>query len=63
MLLHPVAASYPRAGSKAYSLGPLPIQFGLEAALVALGHKHARVTETYAERCLALAAQVEKVMG
>jgi integrase len=36
---------------------------GLEAAQVALGHKHANVTEVYAERNLALAIQIAMESG
>jgi hypothetical protein len=38
-------------------------QRGLEAAQVALGHKYADVTQVYAERNLALAAQIAKDCG
>jgi integrase len=38
-------------------------RFGLEAAQVALGHQHARVTEIYAEKNQSLAAEVALVMG
>jgi len=37
--------------------------FGLEAAQVALGHAHAAVTEMYAERNLALAAEIAQKTG
>ena len=37
--------------------------FGLEAAQVALGHSHADVTQTYAERNLSLAVEVAKAVG
>ena len=38
-------------------------QFGLEAAQVALGHARADVTQVYAERDMALAAEVMRKIG
>lgn len=38
-------------------------RFGLEAAQVTLGHAHARITEVYAERDLALAVRVMAEVG
>jgi integrase len=38
-------------------------RFGLEAAQVALGHSQAQITEVYAERDLALAANVARQIG
>jgi integrase len=38
-------------------------RFGLEAAQVALGHERADVTQVYAEKNLALAAQVAAEIG
>jgi integrase len=38
-------------------------QFGLEAAQSVLGHAHADVTQVYAERDLALAEKVAKMIG
>jgi site-specific recombinase XerC len=37
--------------------------YGLEAAQVALGHKHARVTEIYAQRDFSLAERVAREIG
>jgi integrase len=37
--------------------------FGLEGAQVALGHKHVRVTETYAERDQSLGRRVAEQLG
>ena len=36
---------------------------GLEAVQVALGHRNAKITETYAERDQSLAAKVAEQMG
>jgi len=38
-------------------------QFGLEAAQVALGHSNAKVTQIYAERNLAKAAEIARQVG
>ena len=38
-------------------------QYGLEAAQVILGHAHARISEVYAERDMALAARVAREVG
>jgi integrase len=38
-------------------------RFGLEAAQVALGHAHARITEVYAERDTKLAADIARKIG
>lgn len=38
-------------------------KFGLEGAQVALGHSNADVTQIYAERDLAKAAEIMRVVG
>jgi integrase len=66
-----VATACAKAGVPAWSPGQLRHsyathvrkRFGLDGAQVALGHAHARITEVYAEKDLALAERIAREIG